>query len=83
MEPLHSRHPWDSFKCPDQRRCHHFKGSFMYIYLELEGLQLAAKGKRSIRGTDNSRPCQSSNVYVYHVQGSMPRGDLPLVSESR
>ena len=55
----------------------------MYIYLELEGLQLAAKGKRSIRGTDNSRPCQSSNVYVYHVQGSMPRGDLPLVSESR
>ena len=32
--------------------------------LELEDLQLAAKGKRSIRRTGESRPCQSSDVYV-------------------
>ena len=32
--------------------------------LELEGLQLAEEGKRSIRRTDESRLCQSSNVYV-------------------
>ena len=32
--------------------------------LELEGLQLAAEGKRSTRGTGESPPCQSSDVYV-------------------
>ena len=32
--------------------------------LELEGLQLAEEGKRSIRRTGKSQPCQSSDVYV-------------------
>ena len=32
--------------------------------LELEGLQLAEEGKRSIRRTVESRLCQSSDVYV-------------------
>ena len=31
--------------------------------LELEGLQLAAEGKRSTRGMGESQPCQSSDVH--------------------
>ena len=35
-KPLYSVHPWDSFKCPDSRRCPHFRGVLIegihYIY---------------------------------------------------
>ena len=32
VESLYSGHPWDSFKCPDLRRCPHFR------YVLIEGL---------------------------------------------
>ena len=31
VEPLYSGHPWDSLKCPDYRRCPHFRGCFIHF----------------------------------------------------
>ena len=57
--------------------------------MELNGLQLAAEGRGSAGGGGGqARGCHAGvamykSSQIYHVQGSIPRVDLPLASESR